>query len=432
MFRYFRYILFVGACLVGSAVQAQTTTSSTYSQFGLGLLNRPLLPQTRGMGGISAAYRKPGSFYNINVANPAQYSAIRLTTFDGGLAGENLQRTMKGSSEKDFTASLSHLTFAVPVTKTSAMSFGLLPYSSLGYQTRSRSSVDTSTIDIIANGDGGLSKVYLGYGIQLNKNFSIGANASYIFGQLERTNSLEFVYDYSAYSTREQTRSSYGGFNFDYGMQYTGALSKKVRLTLGYSGTSSARLNASENLTFARYTKSASGDEGAPRDTVYARSRENRSINIPLMHTFGFAFEEANHWMIGGDVRLGQWENYRDNNKKVGNMRNSQGFSVGGQYTPDITSVGSYFKVIDYRLGFAYDKTNMYLNNTQVKQMALTFGLGLPLQSSITRTTFYKINVSAELGQRGALDNNLVRERYINLHVGFTLNDTWFRKYKFD
>lgn len=432
MFKNFRYLLLLAICAVSSLVEAQTTTSSTYSQFGLGLLNRPLLPQTRAMGGISAAYRRPDAYNNINVANPAQYSTIRLTTFDGGLAAENLQRSMKGSSEKDFTGSLSHLAFGIPVTKTSAMSFGLLPYSSLGYQTRSRSRIDTSSVDNISSGDGGLSKVYLGYGIQINKNFSVGANASYIFGQLARTNSLEFVYDYSAYSTRQTTRSSYGGFTFDYGLQYTGALSKTVRLNLGYSGTSKGNLGSSENLTYARYTKSASGDEGVARDTVYRRDKENRNISLPLMHTFGFSLENTNHWMFGADLRLGQWGDFRDNKAKLGYMTNSQGFSVGGQITPDINSVGSYFKVIDYRLGFAYDKTNLYLNNTQVKQMAITMGLGLPLQSSITRTTFYKINLSAELGQRGSIDNNLVRERYINIHLGFTLNDTWFRKYKFD
>jgi hypothetical protein len=36
--------------------------------------------------------------------------------------------------------------------------------------------------------------------------------------------------------------------------------------------------------------------------------------------------------------------------------------------------------------------------------------------------------LSAELGQRGTEKNNLVRDRYLNLHLGFTLNDKWFQK----
>ena len=38
----------------------------------------------------------------------------------------------------------------------------------------------------------------------------------------------------------------------------------------------------------------------------------------------------------------------------------------------------------------------------------------------------------AELGQRGTISNSLVRERFVNLNLGFTLNDKWFIKPKFD
>ncbi len=432
MFRFSKYILLICLLTVSRGLIAQTTTSSTYSQFGPGLLNRPLLPQTRAMGGISAAYRMPGSYHNINVANPAQYSSIRLTVFDGGISGEYLNRANRGGDETDFTAALSHLTFAVPVTKKSAMSFGLVPFSSLGYQSRSRSFIDTNTVDNIFSGDGGVSKAYLGYGIQIGKHLSVGANASYVFGKLERSNSLEFVYDAAAYSTRQIASSSLGGFNFDYGVQYFTNVSKKVRMTLGYSGTATSKLTLDENSVFTRYTKGQGGEEGLARDTLYATSKEDRTLTLPMKHSFGIAFENPNHWMVGADVRMSDWSKYKENRTKYGYMQDSKGFSIGGQYTPDINSVGSYFKVIDYRLGFSYDKTNLHLNNTDINQMAITFGLGLPLQSSITRTTFYKINLSAELGQRGTLENNLVREHYVNIHLGFTLNDTWFRKYKFD
>lgn len=432
MFRFFKYILLFCIVAATAELQAQTTTSSTYSQFGPGLLNRQLLPQTRAMGGISAAYRMPGSYNNINMANPAQYSSIRLTVFDGGLGGEYLERSNRGGSEKDFTGSLSHLAFGIPVTKKSAMSFGLIPYSSLGYQSRSRTAIDTNTVDYIFNGDGGISKAYLGYGIQLGKHLSVGGNISYVFGKLERVNSYEFAYDPSAYSSREVANASVGGFNFDYGVQYFTNLSGKVRMTLGYAGTATSKIRLDENAVFTRYTKGVGGEEGIARDTLYSTERENRTLTIPLKHTFGFAIESPSRWMIGADFRMSDWSKYRENNSSYGYMAKTTGVSVGGQITPDINSVGSYFKVIDYRLGFSYDKTNLRLNNTDIKQMAITFGLGLPLQSSITRTTFYKINLAAELGQRGTLENSLVRERYVNIHLGFTLNDTWFRKYKFD
>ncbi|RXF71604.1 hypothetical protein [Arcticibacter tournemirensis] len=432
MSRILKNIFFFWIFAGSLSAAAQTTTSSTYSQLGPGLLNRSLLPQSRAMGGISAGLRKPGAYNNVNLANPASYSAIQLTTFDAGISGEILDRSKGGVSEGDFTGSLSHLVFGIPVTKTSALSFGILPYSSLGYQTRVRGALDTSMVDHLYSGDGGLSKAYFGYGIQLGKHFSIGANASYIFGKLERSSSLEFVNDFSAFNTRQQSSSSVGGFNFDYGLQYTGNLSKNTRLVLGYAGTASSKLDLDESTVFTRYIKGAGGEEEVAADTAYQYSSATKTLKTPIMHTVGFTVEKVNKWLLGADLRLGQWDNYREGNENPGEIQNSYGISVGGQITPDINSVGSYLKVMDYRLGFAYDKTNMRINNTDIKQMAVTLGFGFPLQASPTRTTFYKINVAAELGQRGTESNSLVRERYINFHLGFTLNDQWFRRYKFD
>lgn len=431
MSRFFRYTLFLFVFVWNLKGLAQTTTSSTYSQYGPGLLNRSLLPQTRAMGGLSAGIRKMGSYNNVNLANPASYSSIQLTTFDGGIGGEILSRTKGGASESDFTGSLSHLVFGIPVTKTSALSFGIIPFSSLGYQTRQRGTLDTNAVDFVYNGDGGLSKAYLGYGVQLFKHLSVGANLTYIFGKLERNSSLEFVNDYSAYNTRQQNSSSIGGLNFDYGLQYAANLNSKVRMVLGYAGSASTNLNLDQKSVFTRYIKSSGGEEEVAADTAYFNESETKSLKLPLMHTFGFTFEKMNKWLLGADLRLGQWSKYREGNTNPG-LQNALGISVGGQITPDINSVGSYFKVVDYRLGFSYDKTNVRLNNTDIEQMAVTVGFGFPLQASPTRTTFYKINVAAELGQRGTVSNRLVRERYVNMHLGFTLNDQWFRKYKFD
>ena len=431
MSKIFKTIFFFSVFVNSLNVLAQTTTSSAYSQFGIGALNRPLLPQNRAMGGISAAVRKAGSYSNVNLANPASYSSIQLTTFDAGVSGELLGRNKSGVTESDFTGSLSHLVFGIPVSRKSALSFGLVPYSSLGYQTRVKSKLDTNVIDNIYSGDGGLSKAYLGYGFQIGNHLSLGANASYVFGKLERSSSLEFVNDYSAFNTRQQNSSSIGGFSFDYGVQYVGNLSEKVRLVLGYSGSASSDFNLDQSTVFTRYIKGAAGEEEVAADTAFQNVSSTQKLKLPIMHNAGFTIEKINNWLIGADVRLGNWEDYREGNKNPG-LQNAYGFSVGGQITPDINSVGSYLKVVDYRLGFSYDKTNLKINNTDIKQMAVTFGFGFPLAASPTRTTFYKINVAAELGQRGTLSNNLVRERYVNFHLGFTLNDQWFRRYKFD
>lgn len=407
---------------------SQSTTNSPYSQYGLGQLSGSLLPQNRALGGIAAGLRRTGGYNNINLSNPASYSAMQLTTFDVGVYSGFSGLSKGGITENNFTASLNHLVFAIPVNKTSAMSFGLVPFSTMGYRSRVSTSIGDVIQDQIYSGEGGLSKGYVGYGFQLGKHLSFGANLSYIFGKLEQNRDAEFS-DLTILNSRNQVTRSVGGISIDYGAQYFTNLSKKVKLTLGYSGAANNNLKASSTVLNTQYTKDAAGVEDITLDTIKFVEGSSANLKLPLNHRLGFVIEHSNKWLVGADLTLGNWSQYREAGADPG-LKNSMGISVGGQITPDATSVGSYLKLVDYRLGFKYDKTYINLNSTDVKQYALTFGFGFPLPSN--RTTFYKINLGTELGQRGTTKNNLVRENFANIYLGFTLNDKWFQRYKFD
>ena len=81
-------------------------------------------------------------------------------------------------------------------------------------------------------------------------------------------------------------------------------------------------------------------------------------------------------------------------------------------------------------MGLSYDKTFLNINNTDIAVKTVNFGLGFPLASN--RSAFYKLNLTGEIGQRGTLKNNLVKENFFNVYIGFTINDRWFQKYKYD
>ncbi|HEX8378232.1 MAG TPA: hypothetical protein VF602_10450 [Pedobacter sp.] len=422
--------IFILSCLLsGFNALAQSTTSSPYSQFGLGYLNGSQLPQNKAMGGISAGLRKPSTYNNVNLSNPASYSAIRITTFDIGAYGGATTLTKGSVSERTFDASLNHLVFGIPVTKTSALSFGLVPYSSTGYNFTSGDVVDGQEVKYVNSANGGISKAYLGYGFKLGKKFSVGANASYLFGKLTKSQAAEYN-NVDFVNTRVQNSNSISGLTFDYGVQYETPLSGKVNLILGYSGSSNSTLRSSGEVLATRYYQDPStGLAGLAIDTTSFQENDETKIKLPMLHTVGFAIQRNNKWMVGADISLGQWKNYREGGKNPG-LQNSTGIAIGSQITPDITSVGNYLNLIDYRFGFRYDKTYINYNNQDIKQLAFTLGLGLPLQSN--QSTFYKINIGTELGQRGTLTNNLIRERFVNFYLSFTMNDQWFRKYKFD
>ncbi|MGV3686068.1 MAG: hypothetical protein ACO1NS_10610 [Daejeonella sp.] len=431
MIKIFKSIFLFTLLIVGTSATAQTTSSSPYSQFGLGDLKGALLPQTRAMGGISMGYRKPGLYDNINIANPASYSTLILTTFDVGASGD-LRRlsNASGKGARQFNSTLSHITFGVPVSKSSALSFGLVPYSDLGYQFKNSAVLDTNNVEYVYGGEGGVSKAYLGYGFKLGKNLSLGFNAGYLFGSLKENRSIDFLdkttgYDLAAFNSRTQYQHSIGGFSFDLGAQYSANLSDQTKLILGYTANTGNEINSRSDVVTTRYRRNLQGDELAVSDSTYYFKGAKSKINMPLTHTAGFAFEKTNSWLIGADISYSKWSDYSEANVN-GGLNDSYGVAVGGQITPDATSISNYWQLVDYRLGLKYDRTFIKISDNDIKQYALTFGFGFPLPSN--RSSFYKINLSTEIGKRGTVKNNLVRDNYVNINLGFTLNDKWFQK----
>ncbi|WP_299286124.1 hypothetical protein [uncultured Mucilaginibacter sp.] len=414
-------------------VSGQATTSSPYSKFGLGLLQEQALPQNMGMGGIAAGVRTAGGYNNINMLNPASYSAITLTTIDVGAYGTI--NTLSNSSDKqtgsDFR--LNHIAFAIPITRgTSAFSFGLLPYSDLGYNFKQVTKIDTNTVNSIYGGDGGLSKAYIGYGFNLFKHLNLGFNVGYIFGNLRKTSSVEIPnYIASSFNTQIENSQSVKGLSYDYGLQYQFDLSTTSSIVLGYSGTLKSTLNSTSKYISTQYlTDPTTGEIDIARDTTYSRTGTNTKINLPMEQHFGVSYQKLNHYLIGADYSTGNWSALVIDGVNQG-LKNTQSYHIGGQITPNINALNSYLAAMDYRLGYQLNKTYIHTSGTDINESAVTFGVGLPIRSQ-SRTAFYKVNLSAEVGRRGTLQNNLVKENYVNFRLGFLLNDTWFRKYKFD
>ncbi len=413
------------------SASAQSTSSSPYSRFGFGLLQQQSLPQNMGMGGIAAGVRTVGGYNNINMLNPASYSAIGLTTIDiGAYATINtLQNSAAKQTGADFR--LNHIAFAVPVTRgTSALSFGLLPYSDLGYNFSQVTKIDTNTVNSVYGGEGGLSKAYFGYGFSLFKHLNLGFNVSYIFGNLRQTRSVEIPNYYtSSFNTRIEQSQSVKGLSYDYGVQYQFDLSTTSKLVLGYSGTLKSTLTAANKYVSTQYIASGTS-ESIASDTTYIRQGVDRKIALPLIQNFGISYQKEGHYLVGADYSRGNWAGLTIDGVNQG-LNNTESYRIGGQITPNINALSSYLAVMDYRLGYQYNKTYVRTSATDINENVFTLGLGLPIRSQ-SRTAFYKVNFTAEFGQRGTLANNLVKENFINFRFSFLLNDRWFNKFKFD
>ena len=444
------FITFLLAVIVLQAKSQSTATSSSpYSQFGLGNVDDQLLPQNIGMGGIAVATNTIGHYNSINIINPASYGAIRFTVIDAGVSS-NLITLKNGVSpnEKDVNNSISHVAFAFPVTKRSALSFGILPYSELGYNYNQISKTstpvspaDTNAMNYNYSGTGDLTKAYIGYGIGIGKHLMIGANVSYIFGNLKQYQTTEIPPLYGALNSRIEQSNYIRGFDFDYGVQYSIDFSEAKHLILGYSASSNSKLNTTSTYIVSQYTRDANNNENVPLDSLVNSKNPNGTVQLPLINRFGVTFMREGKFMIGADYTMGKWSDLSIAGVNSG-LQDSKKLNIGGQITPNENALSNFFALMDYRLGFIYEQT--YLNsksifgssyngpNTNVNRYAATFGLGIPLPHDRASSAFYKINVSAEVGKLGTTNNGLIQENYVNFHLGFTLNDRWFQRFKFE
>lgn len=436
MIKFTRFILIFFFALSVKAAMAQSTatTSSPYSKYGLGLVDEDVLPQMRGMGGIGTAINRINGYNTANSLNPASYGFVNLTTIDIGLYANTVTLNQSGvNSQTNFNSRLSHVVFAIPVSKRSALSFGLKPYTELGYnyvQTHSNlgttSPIDTNAVNYVYSGDGGLSKAYLGYGFGLGKHLYFGGNMSYIFGNLQQYSTTQIPNLYGVLNSEVEQSNHVGGLNYDVGTQVAFDFSETTHLTFGYSASLSTKLN-----THYKYiiTQRNGTDASVAADTVVRQESDGAKIKLPLVNHFGVSYQKDGKYIIGADYSIGKWSDLNIAGVNQ-NLQNSQTFNVGGQIIPNINQYNSYLAAMSYQLGFKYEKTYININSTDIKERAVTFGLGFPLPAN--NGAFYKINFSGEIGTRGTLDNGLIKENYFNFHLGFTLNDKWFRKYKFD
>jgi hypothetical protein len=433
---------------LGAFAQSVTNSSSPYSRYGIGDLNSGLLPQNIAIGGISAATNSIGGFYgSVNVLNPAANGSIgyiNKTIIDIGLENNTLFLSQTGQpNQRNTNFQLSHIAFGIPLSKTSAVTFGLQPYSALGYNYiknlprgyGTSSPADTNSTNYIYQGEGGLNKAYISYGRTLFKHLSLGVNASYIFGDLKQTQAVEIPGLFGTLNSKSEQDNAIKGFDLNVGAQYVFNWELDKHLTLGYAAQLSSNLSSTSTYIISQYTLDGSGNANVAADSLVNQQGVKTTLHLPNISHFGVAYQQDGKFLVGVDYTIGKWSNLTIGGVNQG-LLDSKTLNIGGQYTPNINAINSYWSAVDYRLGFIYDQTYLNVPNpsgggyTNITSKTVTFGLGLPLKSTFQQA-FYKINVAFELGERGTLQNGLVRENFVNLHLGFMINDTWFTRFRF-
>ena len=425
-------VLLAGMLMMPALLFAQfnNNTSSPYSRFGLGDLQPYSFGRTSAMGGAALASRNN---QQINFANPASYTSVDSLAFmfEFGIRGKLANYSNDITSMNANDVNFSYFAMNFQITNWMATSLGLTPYSDVGYDLEVNDEVENvGSILHKYFGEGSISRAYLGLSVEPVKNIAVGANLNYMFGLLNRNAQTYFLDAGDLYNNQRTESLRIRDFNFGLGTQATIPLKNEQKIILAAvveNKPTFTRFYSDLNTKFISIQVSQSSGV-SDQDTIKPfKTEEKGNLEFPLTYGFGISYVKNNSLEINADYYRQGWSGVNLPGGGSDVLTDLDKFAFGAEWIPDKFSIRSFLNRVAYRAGLKYEKTYLMIDNQQINDFGISFGVGLPLYRSNST-----INISAELGRRGTKANNLVLENYAKLNLSANLYDLWFIKRRFD
>jgi len=436
------------------------------------------------------------STFYINQGNPSSYAFMKYTAYEFGVRyGYYTFSSAAGGEVKKQNGGFNYISLSFPIRKKMGAALGHIPFSNVGYEvTTASESIDS--IGAVTNnyrGSGGINQVYAGLAYRpfeaMTRNFyrskeykrldslgkadvirrkrfignmlstfSIGSNVSFLYGTINYATRKYFPASFGAVFntcdyTETQLRDVYfqGGAQMSFEIDSTKRrltkadkllpdsvranlpkmrnIKKNWRVTLGYSvslpkSVAATGLHGAHNFSLATYGREI------PFDTFAYNPDFKGKVNLPLMQSVGIAVRKGESLTFLLDAGYQQWSKFTFLGTNQ-NLKDQFRFSGGIQFLPSRLAVGNgaFFKRTSYRIGGRYNTGYLFLKGNHINEYAVSAGLGLPVGRY---KVFTIVNLSAEYGFAGTTENSLIKERFLRFVVGFTFNDRWFIKTKYD
>ncbi len=415
--------------MTAMGMYAQDGTASPYSFFGIGDLKDGSTVENQMMGGIAVF----ADSIHISLKNPAAFSElgldvmdkIGLVTYTAGVSNRQYRLKTFTAEENTSITSLDYLALGFSLGKGLGMGFGIMPYSSVGYNLVDNSTNASGPLVNVYSGEGGLTRVFYSVGYEVIKDVSIGATVNFNYGTLdsERLQQIEGI----QFGTFDRRSSRVNGFDFNYALNYRPILNGKNRLHSSIRVNTQGNLVSENDRQIGSFSVATGGNIEQVDVNLDAQNLRNTELKIPTTTTLGLGYGQDYKWFLGAEYSFQGMSSFDNSFLGADSIEyiDASSFALGGFITPDYNSFTNYFKRITYRAGLRLDKTGMLVNDVEINNFGITFGLGLPLGGS-----FSNLNLGFELGRRGTTKADLVEESYLKINVGLSLNDRWFQKRK--
>ncbi len=425
--------IFLIVCVCASAQEGAYGAYSPYSIYGIGDIAKDGTAYTKSMGGIGIATRNRRF---INNTNPAAVTARDTLAFmaDFGLVQKNTLFNQGDLRSAKNTFNIHDLIFSFPIYRSSAFKFGISSYSDVGYDF---SSIETNP-DIIGNtgnisydsyGTGSVYQVFLGAGATFWKRFSIGAEAIYYFGNIDKVTNMNFEDD-SYRSLNSGNKLTLRGLTGKFGLQYEQKLPENISITVG--ATYKLGTNLRGYVTDYKYA-----NQSGVTDTLsYSESELIKSkLKFAEELGVGISVKQGEKWSAEFNYLRSDWRNsgfdstpgFSVQGESTLTSTVSQSFRAGFELVPNRNDIRYYMKTCSYRIGAYYDQSYYKFDGNNVNSFGITLGITFPVFR-----WYNGISLGVDLGQKASTRNNMIRERYAMFVIGFNIHDIWFRKFQYD
>ena len=395
---------------MSAGLAAQNMTSSPYSRYAYGDLNENVPTGYRAMGGVGIGMRNNRA---INPSQPASYTSCDSLTFMMDIAASvnwSMYKDVAGHKNKA-NGNLEYVTIQVPLWKRwIAMSVGLLPYSSVGYDIAETDS--TSDIRGVYtktyNGTGNISEVYGGLSFNICNWLALGANVYYMWGDLTRMRTLSFA-EADKNATIQAEILSVSNVRLRYGAQFFH--------TWGHHSFNAGAI-------FESRMKLNSG-------LVLLETQSNDSIDIyvngwqlPMVWGVGASYNWANRLTVAFDYErqcmASALYNGLRGDDPLNGFQDKSRYAFGAEYRHNPQG-RKYVERMLWRVGVSVQ--DEYLTMINAKRITASVGIGFPLYTIGT-----VINTTIEYSHRGS--SAYLEDNSLRFTIGASIAESWFFKRK--
>ena len=389
-----------------SPLSAQNMTSSPYSRYAYGDMNENVPTGFRGMGGVGFGMRNNKA---INPSQPASYTSMDSLTFMFDVAASVSWSHYRdaGGKKNKANGNLEYVTMQFPLYKRwIAMSVGLLPYSSVGYEITLEDSIPGYHYKMDYEGDGNISQVYGGLSFNICNWFALGANVYYMWGDLNRMRMVSFT-ESGLQTTVQDEMLSVSNVRFRAGAQFFHTFDKHA-FNVGAIFENKMKLH-SELIVIETQS-----DDSIP---IFVDGWQ-----LPMVWGVGASYTWDNRLTVAFDYEHQYMASalYNGAPGSVSGLKDRSRFAGGVEYRHNPMG-RKYAERMIWRAGISVQ--DEYLATIGAKRISASVGIGFPLWTigTVINTTFEYTH----RGSRAGLEDNSLR-----FTIGASIAESWFFKRK--